>query len=158
MPSISARGGRVVAVSSIAHNYSRADFSDIDFSTRKKSSLVYGNAKRYLTFSLFGLFEGKGGLAITHPGITFTNITAHYPKLIFAIIKHPMKIIFMKPKKACLSILRGLFEDTCKNEWIGPRYFNIWGLPKKQKLCTCDDEEAQKICEVAQKIYNEMKN
>ncbi len=158
LPSISARGGRVVAVSSIAHNYSAADFSDVDFSTRKKPSLVYGNAKRYLTFSLFGLFGDCGGLAITHPGITFTNITAHYPKLIFALIKHPMKVIFMKPKKACLSILYGLSEDMKPNEWIGPRYFNVWGLPKKQKLRTCKEDEAKKICAVAEKIYEDMKN
>ncbi len=158
LPMLSARGGRVVAVSSIAHNYSKTDIIDIDFSTRKKSSLVYGNAKRFLTFSLFGLFGDGVGLAVTHPGITFTNITAHYPKVIFAIIKHPMKVIFMKPRTACLSILRGLFEDTGRNEWIGPRYFNIWGLPKKKKLRTCSAEEAERICETAEKIYRQMKS
>ena len=53
---IKERGGRVVAVGSIAHNYSKIDERDIDFATRKQSSLVYGNAKRYLMFSLHELF------------------------------------------------------------------------------------------------------
>ncbi len=158
LPKIRERGGRIVAVGSIAHNYSKADFSDIDFSTREKSSKVYGNAKRYLMFSLFALDPEGETVAVTHPGITFTNITAHYPKLIFAVIKHPMKIIFMKPRRASLSILYGLFEPTPKNEWIGPRFFNVWGLPKRQTLYTCGETEADEICEVAEKIYNYIMN
>ena len=141
---------------SIAHNYSVSDPSDIDFSTRQKPSLVYGNAKRYLMFSLFGLDPESETVSLTHPGITFTNITAHYPKLIFAIIKHPMKVIFMKPRRAALSILRGLFEPTPENEWIGPRVFNVWGLPKRKKLSACRADEADKIRDVAEKIYAEL--
>ena len=62
-------------------------------------------------FSLFELFRSEKSvtLSVTHPGITFTNITAHYPKLIFAVIKHPMKVIFMKTDKASLSIVKGVF-------------------------------------------------
>jgi len=156
LPKLKERDGKVVAVGSIAHNYSHIDVNDIDFSSYKQSSKAYGNAKRFLMFSLYGLFDGNKGLAVTHPGITFTNITAHYPKLIFAVIKHPMKVIFMKPKKACLSILYGIFEDCDKNEWIGPRLFNVWGLPKKQKLRTCPDAEAEKIYDIAEDIYSKM--
>ena len=151
------RGGRIVAVGSIAHNYSHIDERDVDFSTYTKSSKVYGNAKRHLMFALQGLYEGSDALAVTHPGITFTNITAHYPKLIFAIIKHPMKVIFMKPAKASLSILKGLFESTGKNEWIGPRFFNVWGMPNKKVLRTCSPEEARVICQRAEAIYEKLK-
>jgi NAD(P)-dependent dehydrogenase (short-subunit alcohol dehydrogenase family) len=156
-PHLSSRGGKLVAVGSIAHNYSETDPEDIDFSTRSKHSLAYGNAKRFLMFSLYGLYEGKEGLAVVHPGITFTNITAHYPKVIFAIIKHPMKLIFMKPKRACLSILQGLVEDCDRNQWIGPKWFDIWGLPGKRVLKTCDEKEAAWICETAERIYEGMK-
>ncbi len=155
-PLIEERKGRIVAVSSIAHNYSKINETDIDFSGYKASSKVYGNAKRFLTFSLFSLFEDSNALSIVHPGITFTNITAHYPKLIFAIIKHPMKIIFMKPKTAALSILKGIFENTDKNEWIGPKFFNVWGYPKKQKLNTCKKEEAKRIAETTEEIYKKL--
>ncbi len=159
LPEMRQKNGRFVVVGSIAHNYSKADPEDIDFSTRKKASKVYGNAKRYLMFSLYELFkdETEATLAVTHPGITFTNITAHYPKLIFAIIKHPMKVIFMKPKKAALCVLEGVFTDCGLNEWIGPRLFNVWGFPKKQMLKTCSEEERLMIAKNAEKIYENIK-
>ena len=151
LPGIEARGGRIVAVSSIAHNYSKIDERDVDFSTRRKASLVYGNAKRYLTYSLFAL--NSDAVSIAHPGISFTGITNHYPKLIFALIKHPMKIIFPHPKRACLSILSGVFTDCKNREWIGPAIFDIWGLPKKKRLRTASSEEAEKIAILAEEIY-----
>ena len=155
-PLIEERKGRVIAVSSIAHNYSKIDEKDIDFSGYKAASKAYGNAKRFLTFSLFGLFKDSESLSIVHPGITFTNITAHYPKFIFAIIKYPMKVIFMKPKKAALSIIKGIFENTTQNEWIGPRIFNVWGKPLKKALKTCKEKEAQKIQEITEEIYKKL--
>ena len=145
-----------MAVSSIAHNYSKIDVNDIDFSNCKAASKVYGNAKRFLTFSLYSLFNNDKTLSIVHPGITLTNITAHYPKLIFAVIKHPMKIIFMSPKKAALCIIYGVFNGCHNREWIGPRVFNIWGIPKKQTLNTCTKDEAKQICEISEKIYNDI--
>lgn len=160
LPSLKKRHGKVVIVGSIAHNYSVADESDIDFSTRKRASLVYGNAKRYLMFALNELFKNENGVkfAIAHPGITFTNITAHYPKLIFAVIKHPMKIIFMKPKKASLSIVKAIFDDCGYCEWIGPEYFDVWGVPVKKKLKTCDESERKKIDKFANDIYDGLKS
>ncbi len=148
-------GGRVVVVGSIAHNYSKTDVKDIDFSTRKASNLVYGNSKRYIMFSHYAIAQKEKGvrLSVVHPGITFTNITAHYPNWLFAIIKHPMKIIFMKPKKAALSIIEGLFTDCQKNEWIGPRLFDIWGKPRKRVLRTVKAEEYAHICHTAEDIY-----
>lgn len=155
LPMLRERGGRVVIVGSIAHRYSKTDPEDVDFQNKKSAAKVYGNAKRYLMFSLSELFrnETAATLSITHPGISFTNITAHYPKLIFAIIKHPMKVIFMHPRKASLSILRGVFEPTSAEEWIGPRFFDIWGMPKKKALHTCKTTERQSIAEIAEHVY-----
>lgn len=155
LPMLRKRKGRVVAVGSIAHNYSKIDINDIDFSNRKACSKVYGNAKRYLMFSLHELFKNETdvSLAVVHPGIAFTNITAHYPKLIFAVIKHPMKIIFMKPKIAVLSVLNGVFEETEYCNWIGPFIFDVWGTPKKKRIKTCKAEERHKIFEIAEKVY-----
>lgn len=160
LPTLRKKKGRVIAVGSIAHNYSKTDKNDVDFVTRKASSKVYGNAKRFLMFSLYSLFESEKDvtLSVVHPGITFTNITAHYPKVIFAVIKHPMKIIFMKPKKAALCLLRGLFDGTGKNEWIGPRLFNVWGYPSKKLLKTCKNDEIEFIFEEAEKAYHKMRD
>ena len=151
LPGIRDRGGRIVAVGSIAHNYSRIDESDIDFSTRKQASRVYGNAKRYLTYSLLDM--SRGDVVIAHPGITFTGITNHYPPLIFALIKHPMKIIFMPAKKAALSIVKGIFQDCPSDSWIGPAVFDVWGNPKVKKLNTAKISERARIIDIAKNIY-----
>lgn len=158
LPNLRKVKGRVVVVGSIAHNYSKTNKDDIDFKNHKRASRVYGNAKRFLMFSLFELFknETEVTLSVTHPGITFTNITAHYPKLIFAVIKHPMKIIFMKPRVACLSVLLGIFENCGYSEWIGPGFFNVWGKPKKQRLKTVSKTEREFIAETAEEIYKKL--
>jgi NAD(P)-dependent dehydrogenase (short-subunit alcohol dehydrogenase family) len=148
-------GGRFVAVGSIAHGYSKIKPDSVDFKECKRASLVYGNAKRHLMFSLYKLFQNEGSLAVVHPGISFTNITAHYPPLLFAIIKYPMKVIFSRPEKASLSILRGVFETTDYNEWIGPSLFDVWGMPKKKRLKSAKEEEIKIIYERAEKIYAE---
>lgn len=149
---------KVIAVGCIAHNYSHIDTDDIDFSSRKAASKVYGNAKRYLMFSLYELFAKESGvsLSIVHPGITLTNITAHYPKLIFALIKYPMKVIFMSPRRAALSLIQGVWDACGYREWIGPRFFNIWGLPKKSRLNTCSEEESRRIGQIAEDIYRRL--
>ena len=158
LPVLEKKGGRVVAVGSIAHNYSKTDPDDIDFRTRKRSSDVYGNSKRYLMYALLSLFKERKGvsLAVCHPGITFTNITAHYPKLIFAVIKHPMKVIFMSNDTAALSILRGGCDRTEDFSWYGPRFFNVWGLPSKKPLKTAKPEEIDRIFKTAEDIYGKL--
>ncbi len=154
LPYIKEHQAHTVAVGSIAHNYSKTDADDIDFSSRKAASKVYGNAKRYLMFSLYELAQMEQiSLSVTHPGISFTGITDHYPKWLFFFIKHPMKWIFMKPKKASLCLLAGMFEPTDYMEWIGPRFFDVWGLPKKKKLKTCTRAESRLIAERAEAVY-----
>lgn len=160
LPYLSQKRGRVVAVGSVAHNYSKTNPQNIDFRGIKAASKAYGNAKRHLMLAFYGLFKNENGatLSVTHPGITFTNITAHYPKLIFAVIKHPMKIIFMPPKKAALCLLKGGFESTEYGFWHGPWLFNVWGLPKKKRLNTFKVNEADKVFETAEKSYNKLLN
>ncbi len=160
LPAMQARGGRVVVVGSIAHNYSKTDPCDVDFSTRTAASRVYGNAKRYLMFSLYSLFRDEEAvtLSVTHPGISFTGITAHYPPWLFAIIKYPMKLIFMKPPRASLSILAGVFDSTPENTWIGPRFFDVWGLPKKRTLHSVSPAEAEAIGQAAKTIYQALQS
>lgn len=151
--------GKVVVVGSIAHKYSQIKEEDIDFSSEKAPRKVYGNAKRFLMFSLERLLQNENDVAysIAHPGITPTNITSHYSKFIQAIVKYPMKMIFSSPKKASLSILKGIFEDCSFNTWIGPRYFNIWGKPSIKNLKTCKEDEKDEIFKIAEKVYKELK-
>lgn len=159
LPLLRERHGRIVAVASIAHRYSKTDPNDPDFSSREAASKVYGNAKRHLMIALYELFkeEKDAALSIVHPGITFTNITAHYPKWLFAIIKHPMKIIFMRPAVAALSILKGVFTSCRYLEWIGPAWFDVWGLPKAKRLRGFSCEECRRIAFTAQNTVQKMK-
>lgn len=158
LPQLQQRHGRVVAVGSIAHNYSRTDDKDIDFTSRKASSLVYGNAKRRLMGALYALFrdEREATLAVVHPGVTFTNITAHYPPWLFAIIKHPMRLIFSPVRTAALSILHGVCNPCAGGEWIGPRVYNVWGLPTKRRLRTIGATESAAIAAQAEAVWREL--
>ena len=155
LPRLRERQGRVVAVGSIAHRYSRTDETDVDFSTRTRASLVYGNAKRYLMLALHELFlhETQATLAVVHPGISFTGITAHYPPWLFALIKHPMKLVFMKPRKASLSVLCGVFSPTSYGKWWGPRLFDVWGYPARRTLHGCSADERRRIAVQTERIY-----
>ncbi len=159
LPLLRKRQGKVVAVASIAHRYSKTDPDDPDFSTRKAASKVYGNAKRHLMLSLYELFktEKEVSLSVVHPGITFTNITAHYPKWLFAVIKHPMKIIFMRPAHAALSIVKGVFSECGYLEWIGPALFDVWGFPKRKRLRGFSSAECHRVAKTAIKTAQRMK-
>lgn len=147
---------RVIAVSSIAHTYSKMNLQDIDFSIAKKPSKIYGNSKRFLTFGLFELFknETQTTLSIVHPGITLTNMTNHYPKSINWLVKIGIKLLFPSPKKATFNLIYGTAVPTKYHTWIGPVLFNIWGKPKIKKLKTTSIEESQKIFEIAENLTN----
>lgn len=146
-----------IALGSVAHNYSKLDENDIDFSTRTKSSKIYGNSKRFLMFSLFELFKNcKVNLSIVHPGVTLTNMTNHYPKYINWLVKIGIKLVFPSPQKAVRSILYGTCHTPPTHNWIGPRIFNVWGNPHISELKTCDKEESKKIFTLAEQIYNNL--
>ena len=146
-----------ITLGSVAHNYSKIDENDVDFSTRTKSSKIYGNSKRFLMFSLYELFESSPvKLAIVHPGVTLTNMTNHYPKAINWLVKIGIKILFPSPRKATLSVIKGTSCNTKYHEWIGPRVFSVWGYPKVFKLKTCSVEESKKIYEIAENIYKDI--
>ena len=68
-----------------------------------------------------------------------------------------MRLLFMRPKKASLSILKGVFEPCSGREWIGPWLFAVWGLPKKRPLGTASAAEIAEIAQNAEKIYRNMK-
>ena len=145
-----------------AARYAATDPEDEDFSTRRAASKVYGNSKRYLMASCWEYFAQpevrRQGvtLAVVHPGITYTNITAHYPPWLFTLIKHPMQWIFMSRRRACLSLLQGAFEETGYGEWIGPRWFDVWGLPVKRRVRSLPPEECRRIAATAAAITDRL--
>ena len=146
-----------ITLGSVAHNYSKINPEDIDFSTYTKSSKIYGNSKRYLMFSLYELFKDSPvNLAIVHPGVTLTNMTNHYPKAINWLVKLGIKLVFPSPKKATLSVIYGASQKAGYHEWIGPKLLNVWGYPRLVKLETCTTEESQQIFQIAETIFEEV--
>lgn len=151
MPKIKSENIKVTVVGSIAHRYSKSNTNDTDFSGKKSYSKVYGNSKRYLMFAFWELFkeEGYSDFSVGHPGVTFTGITAHYPKLIFALIKRPMKIIFPPPKRAVESIVCAVIKKCGYKEWFGPSFLDVWGRPNSKKIKGCDQKESRQIFKAA---------
>lgn len=158
LENIKAVNGKIVAISSIAHNYSKFDLKDIDFSTRKQHSKVYGNAKRFLTFALMELCKIENvNLSVVHPGLTLTEMTNHYPKAINWIVKIFIGLFCPNIKKASLPLIKGAFDTTSYHEWIGPPICQVYGKPKKLKLKTCSETESKKIFELSEFIYSTIK-
>lgn len=147
---------RVVVVGSIAYEYAKFNPCDPEYLMCKKPNKIYGNSKRCLIYSMFELFKNEKNvkLSIVQPGVTPTNITRHFPKFVRGIIKLPMKMVFNSPKKSSLCVIKGLFEDLNYNEWIGPKYFGVWGKPKKSSLKHISNEEILQIFQDAEENYN----
>lgn len=147
---------RVVVVGSIAYEYAKFNPCDPEYLMCKKPNKIYGNSKRCLIYSMFELFKNEKSvkLGIVQPGVTPTNITRHFPKFVRGIIKLPMKMVFNSPKKSSLCVIKGLFEDLNYNEWIGPKYFGVWGKPKKSSLKQISNEEILQIFQDAEENYN----
>ena len=144
----------VVAMGSIAHKWAKYRQDDIDYSNEKDANKIYGNAKKFLIYSLFHLAEKypKIDFCPAHPGITLTGMTGHYPKWINWLVKGCMKLIFPPPRKACRSVLCALNERCEFMQWVGPHIFNVYGKPKKQKL-RHKQEEYDKIIEEIEKRF-----
>ena len=53
------KDSKVVVIGSIAHNYTKYNFNDIQLVSEKRFSKIYGNSKRFLMFSLYKLFENS---------------------------------------------------------------------------------------------------
>ena len=154
LPTLKKNGGKAIAVGSIAHRYSHADVDDIDFARCEKASRAYGNAKRYLMYAFFKMRQRGEPVVVAHPGITVTGMTSHYPEKLYKIIKYPMKVIFMRPKVACLSIFYSLFVTPLDRFWIGPAILDIWGWPEVSELRSCGSEEYEFISETMQEILD----
>ena len=159
LPLLRERSAKVVATGSISYRFSPSDPEDIDFSHRQSANLVYGNSKRYLMFALTELLKNEQNIsfAIGHPGISFTGITAHYPKAALMVVRPSMKLIFMHPRKACRSMVAAIFREVPPLHWLGPGVREIWGNPRLSPLTGCDAEERQEIFNRAEQIYQNLK-
>lgn len=147
---------KVVATGSIAYRAAKFNAEDIDYSKNKKDLKVYGNAKRFLMFSLSEYFKGGDiPFVIAHPGISATNLTAHYPRWINWFVKIAMKILFPSSKKAAQSLVEAVKGNVEYGQWIGPKIFDVWGKPKEKEIKGVK-EECELIASHADKMFEEI--
>lgn len=160
LPTLARTNGKVVAVSSIAHNYAKLDNADIDYTKVGKKTKIYGNSKRFLMYALAELFKERTDvrLAVVHPGVTLTPMTNHYHPAINWLVTLLLGLICPKPEVAALNILAGLFRDVGNDEWLGPKTKGIWGEPTVTKLTDATDEERAEIFKIAESICQVLDN
>ena len=148
---------KVVATGSIAYRAAKFNAEDIDYSNTKKDMKVYGNSKRFLMISLSEYFKGGDvPFVIAHPGVAGTNLTSHYPKWINWFVKIGMKILFSSSKKAAQSLVEAVKGNVEYGQWIGPKFFDIWGKPKRKPIKDVDVKEREDIANHADKMYDEI--
>ena len=129
----------MIFTSSISYNFNKINFNDFEGIHYRNGIKRYGLTKRIMTFNTLHLkntLEGNQlAINLVHPGICATELFTKTKSKIYRYLAYPfMKFMFHNSSKAALSIISGLFTETRFNEWIGPRFLGIWGLPKVSKL------------------------
>ncbi len=159
MPTLAQRQGRVVAMGSIGFRLAKANPVDVDFAQCRKPIRVYGNSKRYLMVGLAELMRRNPEVAfvVAHPGISFTNIVSHYPQWVTALIRGPMKLIYMSPERAVRGALLAMTACVPYFHWIGPRVCSVWGKPAVRPIRGCDAAERRQIYAASEEIYRKLK-
>lgn len=107
----------------------------------KNKTKRYGITKRLLLEYLTNLkYLQNKNIIFAHPGISGTNLfkakNKAFNKVFYLFVPSLMKLIFMSPNKASLSLIKACDVDKINiNRWIGPRAFiHCWGYPKIYKL------------------------
>lgn len=145
-----------IAVGSLAHRWAKFDKNNIDYSGTGYNK-VYGNSKRFLTFSFFDLVKKYKGtkFCVAHPGVSPTALLMHFNGFWGKVAAFFVKILFPHPKRAKRSITRAITEDCGAFCWIGPWMFGIYGRPKKGKLKKAEDYDD--VVKAANEIYESVK-
>ena len=88
--------------------------------------------------------ENTIDINIVHPGVCATELfIKSHSKFFIKLIYPIMRLIFHSPKKAALTVIKGIFIETKFDEWIVPKgLFGVWGYPtvKKMKKAICNSE------------------
>ena len=130
---------KVINTGSISYHFTHIDFNDIEYSKSNNKTNIYSNSKRIMMeYSLYLINKDKN-IILAHPGISCTNLfnkkNKAYNSLFYIFIVPLMKLLFMSPSFASLSLLDSILIDKIKKgHWVGPRILGIYGYPKIYKL------------------------
>lgn len=149
---------KIINTSSISYNFNKINFNDFEGIFYHNSIKRYGLTKRIMTFNTLwlkdSLKETNLKINLVHPGICATELFTKNKSVIYKIFYPMMKLVFHNEDKAALSIIKGIFTETKFNEWIGPRFLNIWGYPKTSLLNkkVCDLKMITKVNEITEDL------
>ena len=130
----------VIQTASLSYKFTKLNLNDIQFTKKDDKTKRYGSSKRLLILSSLKLQkELNNKIYLTHPGVSTTSLFSSakggFNKAFNNIIVPIMKVIFMKPEKAALSIALAPSIEYKKETLIGPKgVFQVWGYPKEHKL------------------------
>lgn len=130
----------VIQTASLSYRFTKLNLNDIQFIKKDDKTKRYGSSKRLLILSSLKLQkELNNKIYLTHPGVSTTSLFSSskggFNKVFNKTIVPIMKVIFMKPEKAALSIVLAPSIEYKKETLIGPKgIFQVWGYPKEHKL------------------------
>ena len=137
---------KVVSVSSLTARYHLSnkdkDYRDVDsfgeyLNSINNKTRRYGLSKHLMMSSLNSLSDQ---IVFAHPGVSCTKLFSPknkaYGRLFYLFVPRLMNIVFMKPEKASLSLLKAsVLQKNSEDSWVGPRgLFHAWGYPTIYKL------------------------
>jgi len=125
------RGGRIVAVSSIAHWLGRLRFDDLMFEQRYNASLAYGQSKLANLMFILELHRrlraaGSSVSAIAcHPGYSATALQSTGPTGLLNATYKVLNSVFAQPSYngAIPTVLAAAGEEAESGAYYGPRSF-----------------------------------
>ena len=130
----------VVQTTSLSYKFTKLNFDDLEFINKKSKMKRYSNSKRLLTLASLEIQKSlQNSIILAHPGVSATGLfnasKGRFNKFFSSIIFPIMKLIFMKPEKAALSIALAPSFTYEKDSIIEPRgLFSVWGYPRKKVL------------------------
>ena len=130
----------VIQTASLSYRFTKLNLNDIQFIKKDDKTKRYGSSKRLLILSSLKLQkELNNKIYLTHPGVSTTSLFSSskggFNNVFNKTIVPIMKVIFMKPEKAALSIVLAPSIEYKKETLIGPKgIFQVWGYPKEHKL------------------------
>ena len=129
---------KIIFTSSISYKFYEINFKDFEGRKYRSGLKRYAVTKRIMTYNAQAinnqLKDSNITVSLVHPGICATELFTKNDKKIYRFLYPIMRLIFHKADKASLAIVKGLFDETNFNEWIGPGILNVWGYPKIRKL------------------------
>ena len=153
---------KMVFVSSLSANFYDIDFGDIQSLHCNNKMKIYGRSKQMMLLNAVSLKnelkDNEISVNIVHPGVCATDIFKSGHSKFFMLFIYPlMKLIFHSPKKAALSVIKGIFDSTTDSEWIGPKsLFHTVGYPVKMRMNkkNTDKNKINKLEQVMKEIID----